>query len=230
MPSQTPEKKPKLAATQKYLPIDEIREGVVVMKNKSVRAVIMISSVNFSLKSEEEKNAMIIAYQNFLNSLTTPIQVITRSRQLHLDEYLDKLQKVEEQQTNELLRLQTTEYIQFVAQLLQSANVMEKRFFVVVPYYPVGTEEVGFIKKLINPDSKPVQTDFETTKMALMERVQEVMNGLTSVGLRCVVLNTEDLIELYYTVYNPDTSGSETITDSSNLESPIITSGSENAQ
>jgi hypothetical protein len=107
---------------------------------------------------------------------------------------------------------------------------MEKRFFVVVPYYPVGTEEVGFIKKLINPDSKPVQTDFETTKMALMERVQEVMNGLTSVGLRCVVLNTEDLIELYYTVYNPDTSGSETITDSSNLESPIITSGSENAQ
>lgn len=218
-----PKKKPQAPSTQKFLPIDEIREGLVVMKNGSLRAVIMVSSVNFALKSEPEKNAMIMSFQGFLNSLNYPIQMATRSRQLHLDDYLDNLQKLQEKENNELMRVQIAQYIQFLAELLLSANVMEKRFFVIVPFYPSGIEKVNLFKKLFSTPKKGA-TDFETQKMELMERVDQIISGLSSVGLRCVVLNTEDLIELYYTVYNPDIAGAEKLTQVENLESPIITS------
>jgi len=223
MPNQIPEKKKAAASTQKFLPIKEIKEGVVVMNNGSLRAVIMVSSVNFSLKSDQEKDAMVVAYQNFLNALNFPIQIATRSRQLHLDDYLENLSKSMGEQNNELLRAQTAQYIQFVAGLLETANVMEKRFFVVVPYYPTELEKVNFFKKLFTSTPKPGATDFETQKSEMMEHVDQVISGLSSSGLRCAVLNTEELIELYYSVYNPDTASSEKLPDIDKLEAPMIT-------
>ncbi len=193
------------------------------MNNGSLRAVILVSSVNFSLKSDQEKDAMVVAYQNFLNALGFPIQIATRSRQLHLDDYLQNLAKRMEQEDNELLRAQIAQYIQFVAGLLENANVMEKRFFVIVPYYPVEIEKVNAFKKLFSSGPKPGATDFETQKGELMERVDQAISGLSSAGLRCAVLNTEELIELYYTVYNPDTASSEKLPDVDKLKSPIIT-------
>lgn len=216
--------KAKEASTQQYLPIKEIRDGVVVMKDGSMRTVIMVSSINFALKNEDEKNAIISSYQSFLNSLNFPIQIMVRSRKLHLDKYLGDVNTALQKQTNELLKLQTTQYIEFINELLQYANIMEKRFFIVVPYYPSGVEKVGFVKKFLSSEPKE-HSSFEMNKMELTDRTDRVISGLGSVGMRCVVLNTEDLIELYYTVYNPDTAGEEKLRDSGLLEAPVISGG-----
>jgi len=226
MPTANTSKKPKGPSTQSFIPIKEIKEGVVVMRDGSLRVVLMLSSINFALKSEEEKTAIIGSYQSFLNSLGFPIQIYVKSRMLHLDGYLDSLDKQLASQTNELLRLQTSQYKDFIGELLQYASIMEKRFFVIVPFYPsgVGVEKEGIIKGLFS--GKPaIDTTFETQKTELMARVDQVITGLTGIGVRVVALNTEELIELYYTVYNPDTSGEEKITNAEEMEAPIVTTG-----
>jgi type IV secretory pathway VirB4 component len=227
--AETPKKTPKAPSTQRFLPIKEIREGTVVMKDGSMRAVIMVSSINFSLKNEEEKDSIINSYQGFLNSLEFPIQIMIASRKLHLDNYMKSLDDAYNSQTNELLRLQTSEYIAFIHELLEYANIMEKRFFVVIPFFPIGIKKDTFISKLINTP-KQFDADFETLKMELSQRVDHVISGLSSVGLRCVALDTEDLIELYYTSYNPDTAGEEKIHNAEELEAPVIRKGDENAR
>jgi hypothetical protein len=141
-------KKTKAPSTQQFLPIKEIKEGVAVMRDGSIRAVIMVSSVNFALKNEEEKDAIIMSYQGFLNSLNFPVQIVIRSRRLFLDNYLNNLKQILDKQTNELLRLQTAQYVDFINELLEYANIMEKRFFVVVSHYPVVIEKNGVLKKV----------------------------------------------------------------------------------
>lgn len=226
MPTGIADKKKKGPSTQAFIPIKEIKEGVVVMRDTSLRVVLMLSSINFALKSDEEKNAIIGSYQSFLNSLPFPIQIYVKSRKLHLDGYLATLDKQLAKQTNELLRLQTSQYKDFIGELLEYASIMEKRFFVIVPFYPsgVGIEKEGLIKSLFS-GKPPVDTTFETQKTELMARVDQVIIGLTGIGVRCVALNTEELIELYYTVYNPDTSGEEKITNVEDMEAQIVTSG-----
>lgn len=223
-----PKKNKAMPSTQQFLEVEEIKEGIVVLKNTSLRAVIMVSSANFALKSEEERDSIIIAYQNFLNSLNFPIQILARSRQLQLEEYLNFIKETAGAQTNELLRAQTDQYHQFVSGLLEEANIMEKRFFVVVPFYPVGVEKVSLVKKILSNKKTNIPLDFETQKLELMQRVQQVVGGLSSVGLRCAVLNTEDLIELFYTIYNPDTATAERMTEADGLEAPLIEGGEEN--
>lgn len=219
------DKKVKVPSTQQFIPIKEVKEGVVVMRNGSLRAVLLVSSVNFALKGEDEKNAIISSYQNFLNSLNFPIQIYVKSRQLHLDNYLSSLESQLNIQTNELLKLQTAEYIQFVSELLENSNIMEKRFFIIVPFYPTGTEKVGLIKNLFSGKEGVSDVDFETQKMEIMQRVDHVLNGLTGIGVRCAALNTEELIELYYSVYNPDISASEKLIDVNDIESGMVTKG-----
>ncbi len=219
------DKKVKAPSTQQFIPIKEIKEGVVVMRNGSLRAVLLVSSLNFALKSEDEKNAVIASYQSFLNSLGYPVQVYVKSRQLHLDNYIHSLEKQLAAQTNELLKLQTSQYLEFIAELLQYSNIMEKRFFVIVPFYPTGSEKVGLIKNLFSGKEGVATADFETQKTELMQRVDHVINGLTGIGVRCAALNTEELIELYYSVYNPDISGSEKITDADIIQSEVVSGG-----
>ncbi|MBI3952599.1 MAG: hypothetical protein HY336_01420 [Candidatus Doudnabacteria bacterium] len=196
------------AGTQAYLDIAEVREGTVVLKDASMRAVVVVSSTNFSLKSGEEQNALINSYQSFLNSLEFPIQIVMQSRKLDVHGYLDKLRAIMQQQTNELLRLQTQEYIEYVGKLIEFASIMNKTFYVVVPYSTQATKQ-GFFNKLgsiLNPASTVSlkKQEFEAHREELYKRVNQVVGLLSSMGLRALVLDTEELIELMYNSYNFD--------------------------
>lgn len=196
-------------STQARLDVAEIHDGTIVLRDGSMRAVIVVSSTNFSLKSGEEQNALIDSYQSFLNSLEFPIQIIMQSRKLDIHSYLDKLRAVMQQQTNELLRLQTQEYIEYVAKLIEFASIMNKTFYVVVPYSPFITKE-GFMQKisnLINPikSISLKKHEFETHREQLTQRVNQILGALNAMGLHTIVLDTEELVELMYNSYNFDT-------------------------
>lgn len=199
-------------STQSHLDVNEIREGVVVLRDGSMRSIIVVSSTNFSLKSGDEQNALISSYQGFLNALEFPIQILMQSRKLDIHSYLDKLRGIMQQQTNELLRLQTQEYIEYVAKLIEFASIMNKTFYVVIPYSPFATKE-GLMQKitnLFNPvrGIKLKKQEFESHKEALMQRVNQVSGALAAMGLRTITLNTEELVELLYNSYNLDNASS----------------------
>jgi len=197
------------ASTQAYLDIAEIKENTIVMKDGSLRAVIVVSSVNFSLKSNDEQNALISAYQNFLNALEFPIQIVMQSRKLDIHSYLDKLGSVMQQQTNELLRLQTQEYIEYVGKLIEFASIMSKNFYVVIPLTTSGVK-TGFMTKVMNLLSPAneislKQSEFEKSRDELAKRINQVVAGMSGIGLKCIPLNTEELVELMYNSYNLNT-------------------------
>src|SRR3989338_8633316 len=197
-------------STQKYISIAEIKEGVLVMKDGSLRGVIAVSSTNFSLKSEDEQNALVAAYQGLINSLDFPIQILIHSRILDIEGYLGKLKSMASGQTNELLRIQMTEYIEYIAKLVEFANIMSKNFYIVVPFSTEATGKQTIssrLKRLLNPVAQIATTEAEflRSKVKLEERVNHIMAELGSIGLRSLVLNTEELIELLYQSYNLDT-------------------------
>ena len=187
------------ASTQAYLDIAEIKKGTVVMKDGSLRAVLVVSSINFSLKSVEEQSALISSYQNFLNALEFPIQMLMQSRKLDIHAYLNKLQAVMQQQTNELLRLQTQEYIEYIGKLIEFASIMNKTFYVVVPLTTAGikTGLMARISNLLSPsrEIKLHESSFEVSREELSKRVNQVSGGLGGMGLKTIVLNTEELLE-----------------------------------
>ncbi len=181
-----------------------------MLKDGSMRAVIVVSATNFSLKSGDEQNALIGSYQQFLNSLDFPIQILMQSRKLDINGYLDKMRAVMQEQTNELLRMQTQEYIEYVSKLIEFASIMNKTFYVVVPY-SVEAVKTGLLSRvalLFNPagNIKMKKEDFEKHREILSQRVDQVVNGLSGMGLRTLVLNTEELVELMYNSYNLNTS------------------------
>ncbi len=194
------------ASTQAYLDIAEIKEGTIVMKDGSLRAVLVVSSVNFSLKSADEQNALIATYQNFLNALEFSIQILMQSRKLDIHSYLDKLRAVMQQQTNELLRMQTQEYIEYIGKLIEFASIMNKTFYIIVPLTTaaVKTGVMSKITGLFSP-SKQISghaIEFERGREELSKRVNQVASGLGSMGLKSLVLSTEELVELMYNSYN----------------------------
>lgn len=199
-------------STQRFLDIAEIKDDAVILKDGTLRSVIMVSSVNFALKSEEEQKAIINAYINFLNTLDSPLEIVVQSRQLNIDKYLDELKEIGKSQTNELLRMQTEEYHAFITELISLAKIMSKRFYVVVSHKPLGGDgKQGFFKRLISavtPASVIVlrEKSFIKYREDLSKRVSVVMNGLSGMGLSVVELDTQSLIELFYKIYNPDTS------------------------
>jgi type IV secretory pathway VirB4 component len=210
------------ASTQAYLDIAEIKQGVVVMKDGSLRAILVVSSTNFSLKSSEEQNALILAYQNFLNALEFSIQILMQSRKLDIHSYLDKLHGVMQQQTNELLRLQTQEYIEYVSKLIEFASIMTKTFYVVIPL-SVGATKTGFLSKisnLFNPaqEISLKQRDFDAAFEELSKRVNQVSSGLSGMGLKSILLTTEELVELMYNSYNLSSASSIKIKSIEDLE------------
>ena len=196
-------------STQKYIAVAEIKDGTMVMKDGSLRAVVVVSSTNFSLKSEDEQNALVAAYQGLLNSLDFPIQILIHSRILDIEGYLTKLRSLASGQTNELLRIQMNEYIEYIAKLVEFANIMSKNFYVVVPFSAeAGAKPTigGRLKRLLNPVREIASSaqNFQFAKVKLDERVSHVMAELGSIGLRSLTLNTEELIELLYQSYNLD--------------------------
>ncbi len=195
-------------STQKYINVAEIKEDTLILKDGSLRAVLAVSSTNFALKSEDEQNALVAAYQGMLNSLDFPVQILIHSRVLDINGYLAKLKGLAAGQTNELLRIQMNEYIEYVARLVEFANIMSKNFYVVVPYsaQPVKQTMGSKIRTFLNPLSQIAtsQGDFHRAKTKLDERVNHVTSELGSVGLRSLVLKTEELVELLYQAYNLD--------------------------
>ncbi len=194
------------SSTQGHLKVGEIKAGTIVMRDGTLRAVMVVSSTNFSLKSTDEQNALIASYQSFINSLDFPIQILMQSRKLDINAYLEKLRGILEQQTNELLKLQTQEYIEYVTKLVEFASIMNKTFYVIVPY-SIGATKEGFvaqIKKLFNPASMITleEHEFEEHREVLYNRVEHVASALNGMGLRTITLSTEELVELLYNSYN----------------------------
>lgn len=214
-----------VSSTQVYLPIEEIKDGVLILKDKSLKAVLLIVGTNFGLRSEEEQQAIIASWQNFLNSLEVQIQIIVRSKRIDLSYYLKTLEKATEAQTNELLRYQTQEYVEYLKGLIDVANVMTKEFYVVVPYFPSVIGKVGFLDKIANFfgfKAAPPLENFEAAKAALFQQVELIKGGLENVGLRAAILSTEQLIDLFYNTYNPDISYYEKLTDIKEMGAEIV--------
>lgn len=210
--------KSNIPSTQQYLDIAEIRDGVVVMRDGSMRAVLLVSSINFALKSEEEQEATIQSYVSFLNYLDHPLQIVVQSRKLNIERYLNDLAEREKKQQNELLRMQTADYRQFVKELVELGEIMSKKFYVVVPYSPGADKTKSFLERLtavFSPLSSMhlKEKKFRELKQDLDKRIETVLSGLTNMGLAAVVLDTQALIELYYNSYNPEVAEQEKLTD-----------------
>ena len=196
-------------STQQFLEIDQIKEGTVILKNGALRGVLMVSSQNFALKSEEEQNATIYQFQNFLNSLDFSIQVFIQSRKINITGYLEKLREMEEKQKNELLKIQTREYQEFIKSLVDVGSIMTKTFYTIIPFVPFELAKVETYKKLLaKPTNKKPLTEeeFHRYRSQLWQRMEFVALGLKRCGLRAVPLTTRELIELFWGVYHPEES------------------------
>ena len=201
----------KAQSAQEFLPIEEIRDGIVLLKDGTMKIVLMASSLNFALKSAEEQEAIIFQYQNFLNSLDFSVQFFIQSRRLNITPYLDTLREAASAQPNELLKIQTNEYVEFVKNFVSSSNIVAKNFYVVVPFQPPPFQTPhGALDALLGSfiKSRPKFTrisdeKFEEYKTQLWQRVDTVSQGLIRSGVRLAPLNTEELVELYYGLFNP---------------------------
>jgi len=205
-------------STQQFLDIMGIRNNTVVLRDGTLRAILMVSSLNFSLKSVDEQNSIIYGYQNFLNSLDFPVQFVIQSRELNIESYLKTLEELEKKQVNELLRIQTIEYREYISNLVEWGRIMRKRFYVIIPYAFTEAKELGAIAKvrnLLRPAEVIRQNEkqFQKYNSLLDQRVARVEGLLNTVGLKSVRLNTQELIELFYNVYNPATSKSQPMVD-----------------
>lgn len=210
-------------STQKYVDVEEVRDGVVILKDGSLRAALLVSSVNFDLKATEEQDSIISQYQNFLNSLDFPIQIMINSRKLNITPYLDYLKKKETQLTNELLSLQLAEYQNFIKNLTEVSSIMSKFFYVIVPFHPVENVKTGIFDRFFGATSSQMAVArrrelFDTYKNQLWQRIDHISSGLSGTGVKVVPLKTEELIELLYNSYNPTTRNNVIIKDVDKVE------------
>ena len=205
-------------STQENVSVAGIKDGVVILKNGQYRIILSVSAVNFDLKSEQEQNSIIFNYQSFLNSLHFPIEIVISSKKLDLTPYLNKIKKLSGDQKNELLKIQTEDYIDFVSQLINMANIMKKSFYVTVSYQPLTVSGGGIFDKLFKKNSSDNQlrvSEEEFNKYAgeLRQRASTAAQGLGSIGLHCRQLTTQEIIELLYGIYNPEVAGKERLSE-----------------
>jgi hypothetical protein len=210
------------ASTQQYLDIAEIRENSVIMRDGTLRSIILTSSINFALKSEDEQNAIISAYVSFLNNIEHPLQIVIQSRELDIKNYINSLKQREKEQTNELLKIQTAEYIQYINELISLGKIMNKRFFITVPYDPLSDKHKNFFSgmvELFKPVSsiKMKEEVFLRRRNELTRRVDGIISGLASIGISATELDTQSLIELFYNIYNPVTSDNQNLVNVNEL-------------
>lgn len=193
-------------ATQQFVPVKEIRNGTIILKDGGYRGVVICSSVNFGLKSADEQHAITLGFQNFLNTLDFSIQIVVNSRKMDLRPYLALLEEKSSEQKTELMRIQLREYIEFVRSFADQANIMTKSFYIVVPYAPhvSASRAVGFLRREdASAKSAAAQTSFEEDRAQLEQRLSLVIGGLAGTGVRAVPLGTEEVIELLYRSFNP---------------------------
>ena len=221
--------------TQNSLLISEIRDGMVIMNDGSFRAVIACKSINFDLMSSREREGVEFSYQNFLNALYFPVQIFIRSQRVDIGPYIDRLATIRRAQDNMLLNVLMDDYINFIDILSQEANIMDKSFFVVVPFFPAGDlnnfidQGKGFFGKIFSkPQTQATKIDkvaYEKGKDEIKNRADSVMSGLFQVGVKSVQLNTKELGELYYNIYNPDTAVREPLGDFEQVTSTFVKKG-----
>ncbi len=199
------------SATQEFLEIKDIREGVLILKNNAIRGILMVSSINFALKSDEEQSAIIYAFQTFLNSLDFFCQIVIQSRNINITPYLDGLKDLEEKQTNELLRQQTSSYREFIKNLVKGDMIMTKSFYIVVPYSLMEVLGVGaiakqfdFLKTKKEKEQQMKDDDFQRCKSQIWQRMEFLAMGLRRCGLEAVPLTTPELIELFWSIHHPE--------------------------
>ncbi len=199
--------------SQDFVPVKEVRDGIIIMNDGSLKAVLMCSSLNFALKSDDEQNAFLMQFQNLLNSLDFHIQIFIQSRKLDIRPYLMTLEEAQKNTLDELMRIQIREYINFIRSFTEAANIMTKHFFVVVPYLPPNAAlESGPLSKIPLPFGKSQRasdkveggkTEFEENISQIEQRISIVQQGLVRTGIRSVQLGTEEVIELLYRIFNP---------------------------
>lgn len=211
IPNVEESKKAKSArASQDFVAIDSIRDGVVVLKDGSLRAVLMASAFNFALKAPDEQDAVIFQYQNFLNSVDFPIQFVVQSRKLNIEPYLTGVREYAKTIESDLLKMQANEYVEFVRSFVELSNIVTKSFYVIVPFNPSIAETSGaasFLSgllqtKTVGADRVSSDESFSEFKTQLMQRIDAVQLGLQRFGVRTAALQTEELIELFYSLYN----------------------------
>ena len=202
---------PTTSATQEFVPIKEVRDGIVMLKDGGLRSILLCSSLNFSLKSEDERNAILLQFQDFLNSLDFSIEIVIQSRKLDIRPYIALLETQEKNQTNNLMKIQVREYIEFIKNFTESTNIMTKNFFIVVPYSPATLSPIetggigarfglGGTKK---EQAAATEASFDENRSQLEERLSVVEQGLVRTGIRVARLGTEEVIELFYKAFNP---------------------------
>ncbi len=224
-------------STQNILQIAEIRDGIVIMNDGSFRSIVMVKSINFDLMSPQEQEAVEYGYQGFLNSLYFPIQIFIRSQRIDLTPYIEKLDKIRTEHDNMLLALLMDDYIDYIERLSRQTNLMDKKFYLVIPFFPVIDPQKaltqsknffsGFVDLLSPKQSHVVinEADLEKAKTELRNRVQSVLGGLMQCGIQGLPLDTQELIELYYDTYNPDTATRQQLKNFNDLTADIVTKG-----
>jgi len=209
-------------STQLFLDISEIKNSTVILKDGTLRAVLMVSSINFALKSEDEQEALVSAYVTFLNYLNFPLQIVIQSRKLDIETYVGRIEDAERSLTNELLRRQIANYKAYVRELVELGDIMTKHFYIVVPYSPIEGKTGGFWSRLgaVFSTAKVIrlqQEKFDKYMHELNQRVEHVVMNISSLGLTTIRLDTQSLIELYYNVYNPSVTRAQKLVDMGKL-------------
>ncbi|HSX02844.1 MAG TPA: hypothetical protein VLI05_06065 [Candidatus Saccharimonadia bacterium] len=219
-------------STQNSLLISEIKDGVVIMRDGSLRGVILGSAINFDLMSQQEQDAIEFSFQGFLNSLHFPIQIVIKSQKIDLDNYIEKLQALRSEQSNELLGILMEDYIANIRALVDEVNIMDKQIYVVVPYFPpTNTAKtvslIAGIQAALQPTPviNVTEEEFKEYKQELSQRMALVSSGMAQMGIRAIALGTQELIDLYYSWYNPDVATNEKLIDASQLQTPVVTKG-----
>jgi hypothetical protein len=225
-------------STQNTLQMAEVRDGIVIMNDGSFRSVIMVKSINFDLMSPQEREAVEYSYQGFLNSLYFPVQISVRSQKVDLGPYIEKLDKIRTEHDNMLLALLMEDYINYMDALSQQTNIMDKKFYVIIPYFPLADMQKaldaskGLVSGISKMFSKKPQNqvtineaDLVKAKDELRNRVQAVLGGLMQCGVQGLPLDTQELIELYYDNYNPDTATRQELKNFNDLSVPVVTQG-----
>ncbi len=196
-------------SSQNFVPIKEIQDGVVILKDGGLRIILMASSINLSLKSEDEQTAVIMQFQNFLNTLDFSIQISVQSRKFDITSYIGLIEEKLKLQTEPLLKIQTQEYIKFIKEFTETVNIMTKHFFLIIPLNPttIGGGSGGLLDRIMpvskKEDLKKKEKEFSEERSQLEQRVSLVQQGLSRVGVRTMQLKTEDEVELFYRVFNP---------------------------
>lgn len=220
------------ATTQEHLDFEDIKDNFVILKNGNVVAVISTTAVNFGLLSEIEQDALIAAFSMLLNSISYPIQIVIRSKRVDITKYLDKIVQTEAMLTDPLLKKQAQSYRKFIQEIIKVNNVLDKKFYVVVPSGGMAFKEMGsspfdWAKRLFGIHAKRVKVNIdkaiERAKPDLLPKIEHLIGEFSRLGIKASQLTTQELVELYFEIYNPSTAQVQRVrTDIGDYKTAIV--------